>query len=93
MVDNVAIVTNAYGALAKGDINTFLGMLDERSNGTCPNIIHYGQARHSWDSRRFSKVTSLESVKSMTDFGSISSESLRLATRCWSRCGVEARGR
>jgi hypothetical protein len=79
--------------LAKGDINTFLGMLDEEVEWHLPEHHHYGQARRSWDNRRFSRVTSLESVKSMTDSGSISSESLRLATRCWSRCGVEARGR
>lgn len=30
MADNVAIVTGAYGALAKGDIDTFLDALDEQ---------------------------------------------------------------
>jgi len=48
-----------------------------RSNGTCPNIIHYGQARHSWDRKRFTKVISRKSVKSMTVSGSISSVEMR----------------
>jgi ketosteroid isomerase-like protein len=30
VIDNVAIVTNAYDALAKGDINTFLRTMDEQ---------------------------------------------------------------
>ncbi|MGH3922919.1 MAG: nuclear transport factor 2 family protein [Pseudonocardiaceae bacterium] len=39
MVDNVAIVKGVYDALAKGDINTVLGALDEQ--------VEWHQAEHS----------------------------------------------
>jgi ketosteroid isomerase-like protein len=87
------IVTNAYGALAKGDINTFLGMLDEEVEWHLPEHHPLWPGKAFVGQQAVLEGHSLESVKSMTDSGSISSEPLRLATRCWSRCGVEARGR
>ena len=93
MADNVAIVKGVYEALAKEDINTVLGALDEQVEWHLPNTTRYGRARHSWGRRPSSRVSSRDSLKSTMVSGSTSNGSLGLATRCWLRCGIEARGR
>jgi ketosteroid isomerase-like protein len=93
MADNIAIVKGAYEALANGDINTFIDVLDEQIEW------HLPEHHPLWPGKAFvgpqavveghlARISQVYDVSESTFNGS-----LHLVTRYWPRCGVEARAR